>query len=55
MKQRKGHYMKIDMLKSQFETLEVPGQDEPDVIHVDISGRFEQVVERCVEVLKPLI
>ena len=55
MKQRKGHYMKTDMLKSQFETLEVPGQDEPDVIHVDISGSFEQVVERCVEALKPLI
>ena len=51
MKQRKGHYMK----KSQFETLEVPGQDEPDVIHVDISGSFEQVVERCVGALKPLL
>ena len=55
MKQRKGHYMKTDMLKSQFETLEVPGQYESDVIHVDISGSFEQVVERCVEALKPLI
>ena len=55
MKQRKGHYMKTDMLKSQFETLEVPGQDESDVIHVDISGSFEQVVERCVEALKSLI
>lgn len=55
MKQRKGHYMKSDMLKSQFETLEVPQADEPDVIHISIDGTFEEVVERCVKALAPLI
>ncbi|VEH67854.1 thermosensitive gluconokinase [Rodentibacter pneumotropicus] len=55
MKQRKGHYMKTDMLKSQFDTLEVPQEDEPDVIHIDIDGSFETVVERCVYALKPLL
>ncbi|OOF44636.1 gluconate kinase [Rodentibacter rarus] len=55
MKQRKGHYMKTDMLKSQFDTLEVPQDDEPDVIHIDIDGSFETVVERCIRVLKPLL
>ncbi|TNG93443.1 gluconokinase [Pasteurellaceae bacterium USgator11] len=53
MKQRKGHYMKVDMLKSQFDTLEVPQQDEPDVLHIDIDGSFEEVVERCITALKP--
>ncbi|WP_424406474.1 gluconokinase [Pasteurella sp. PK-2025] len=55
MKQRKGHYMKTDMLRSQFETLEVPQADEKDVITISIDGSFEQVVERCVDVLTPLI
>ncbi|OOF57177.1 gluconate kinase [Rodentibacter genomosp. 2] len=54
MKQRKGHYMKTAMLKSQFDTLEVPGEDEPDVIHIDIDGSFEEVVQRCIHALKPL-
>ncbi|TNH05063.1 gluconokinase [Testudinibacter sp. TR-2022] len=53
MKQRKGHYMKVDMLKSQFDTLEVPQQNEPDVLHIDINGSFEEVVERCITALKP--
>ena len=53
MRQRKGHYMKESMLKSQFETLEVPGADEPDVIPIDINTSFEEVVERCIQALKP--
>ncbi|MGR6980102.1 gluconokinase [Testudinibacter sp. P27/CKL/0425] len=55
MKQRKGHYMKTEMLKSQFDTLEVPQQDEADVIHIDIDGSFEEVVARCEGALKPLL
>ncbi|HBO38189.1 MAG TPA: gluconate kinase [Pasteurellaceae bacterium] len=55
MKQRKGHYMKTEMLKSQFDTLEVPQSDEPDVILIDINGSFEDVVTRCINALKPLI
>ena len=55
MRQRKGHYMKESMLKSQFETLEVPGADEPDVIPIDINAPFDEVVERCIQVLKPYL
>ncbi len=55
MKQRKGHYMKTSMLKSQFDTLEIPQTDEPDVIHISIDGTFDEVVGRCVKALEPLI
>lgn len=55
MKQRKGHYMKEAMLKSQFDTLEIPQSDETDVIPIDINGSFEDVTARCIEALKPLI
>lgn len=55
MKQRKGHFMKPEMLQSQFNTLEIPQADEPDVIFIDIDGSFEEVVERCVGAVEPLI
>lgn len=55
MKQRKGHYMKTEMLQSQFDTLEIPQADEPDVIRIDIDGTFDEVVERCIRALKPLL
>lgn len=55
MRQRKGHFMKEEMLKSQFDTLEVPKAEETDVLAVNIDGSFEEVVERCVEALKPFI
>lgn len=55
MQQRQGHFMKVDMLKSQFETLEVPQADETDVTAIDISGSFEEVVDRCVTALQGLI
>ena len=55
MRQRKGHYMKESMLQSQFETLEVPGADEPDVISIDINAPFDEVVERCIQALQPYL
>ncbi|MDH2998320.1 gluconate kinase [Pasteurellaceae bacterium LFhippo2] len=55
MKKRKGHYMKTEMLKSQFDTLEVPQDDETDVIFIDIDATFEEVVERCIQQIKPLL
>jgi len=48
MKDRAGHFMPIKLLKSQFETLEIPQGDEINVIPIDINGTQEQVVERCV-------
>ncbi|QLB15851.1 gluconate kinase [Mannheimia granulomatis] len=55
MKQRQGHFMKADMLQSQFNTLEIPQADESDVIFIDIEGSFENVVERCVQAVKNLL
>ncbi|MGK4329189.1 gluconokinase [Lonsdalea quercina] len=48
MMAREGHFMPAALLKSQFDTLEVPGNDEPDVVTVSIDGSFDDVVKRCV-------
>ncbi|WP_245615917.1 gluconokinase [Andreprevotia chitinilytica] len=45
---RQGHYQKENMLKSQFDALEVPGADEPDVLHVSANDNFEQVVANAI-------
>ena len=42
MKARKGHYMKADMLQSQFAALEEP----QDAITVDIPPPVEEIVEQ---------
>ncbi|SQI44219.1 Thermoresistant gluconokinase [Leminorella richardii] len=46
LKARAGHYMPTELLQSQFDALEEPGVDEKDVLHVDINGSFDDVVER---------
>lgn len=43
---RAGHYMPTTLLQSQFDALEEPGADEPDVVCIDIDGSFDEVVER---------
>lgn len=55
MQQRQGHYMKAEMLRSQFATLEVPQADEPDVYHVNVDATFDEVVVHCVEIIQPLL
>lgn len=55
MQQRQGHFMKPEMLKSQFATLEEPNAEETDVIAVSIDGTFEDVVERVLQAIKPLL
>ncbi len=52
MAKRKGHYMKPEMVDSQFATLEFPGEDENDVINVSIEGSLEDVTNRSIEALK---
>ncbi|KAG6000075.1 hypothetical protein E4U21_005865, partial [Claviceps maximensis] len=42
---RKGHYMGANMVKSQFEILERPTDDETDVITLDASRDADQVKE----------
>ncbi len=48
---RSGHFMPSDLLRSQFDALEEPGPDEPDVICVDIDTDIDEVVRRCVGAL----
>ena len=43
MQARQNHYMKADMLQSQFDTLEPPGADE--ALIVDIDQDIERVLE----------
>ncbi|SON54494.1 Thermoresistant gluconokinase [Hartmannibacter diazotrophicus] len=44
MAARKGHYMPVSLLKSQFAALEVPGADEPDVMAIDVAKPVETIV-----------
>lgn len=46
---RKGHYMKDDMVHSQFSALEEPDESENDVVHVDVSGTASQVQNLALE------
>ncbi|CFQ46151.1 gluconokinase [Yersinia bercovieri] len=52
LKARSGHFMPTDLLKSQFEALEEPGAEEPDVVCVDIDADIDEVVRRCVSALE---
>lgn len=52
---RKGHYMGANMVKSQFDILERPREDEVDVITVDASGDVEDVKEDALEKVRALL
>ena len=45
---RTGHYMPPTLLASQLQTLEPPGDDEPDVLRVDIARPAEAVIASAV-------
>jgi len=44
---RVDHYMPPTLLDSQFDTLEPPGRDEPDVIHLSISQSPQALIEEA--------
>jgi gluconokinase len=46
---RKGHYMKDDMVHSQFSALEEPDESEIDVIHVNVDGTPAHVQNLALE------
>lgn len=46
--QREGHYMKPEMLRSQFEALEEP----VDALVVDVRWRPEEIVEKIIETIR---
>ncbi|AXR08217.1 gluconokinase [Salinimonas sediminis] len=48
MQQRQGHFMKPDMLASQFAALETPAADETDFIQVNIAQPVEQLVAQII-------
>lgn len=47
--QRQGHYMGANMVDSQFEILELPSEDERDVISIDVSRTLEQVEREALD------
>jgi len=51
LKARKGHFFKTQMLVTQFETLQEPKADEPDVLVVNIDQSLENVVASTIEVI----
>lgn len=46
LQQRQGHYMPATLLASQLQTLQRPGADEPDVLHLDIAASVPQLVQQ---------
>ncbi|WP_104041251.1 gluconokinase [Vibrio hyugaensis] len=50
MRARQGHFMKENMVNSQFETLERP-ENEPRTIFVNIDATIEEVVASAAELI----
>jgi gluconokinase len=53
MRSRKGHFMKENMVKSQFDTLERP-TDESQVVTIDIDATMDEVLVRSIAGLEAL-
>jgi len=49
LQQRKGHFMKPEMLRSQFETLEIP----TDAITIEIENQPARIVDEIISKLNP--
>ncbi|MCG3722648.1 gluconokinase [Vibrio cincinnatiensis] len=52
MRARQGHFMKTDMLESQFATLQRPSAEETDVLTISIASNIDHVVERAITALQ---
>ena len=52
---RKGHYMKDDMVKSQFVALEEPDSTETDVISIDVKATLSHVQSAALSKVKGVI
>ncbi len=48
---RKSHFMPMDLLKSQFDTLEEPAADEKDVITIAVSGGLKETAAATLQEL----
>ena len=47
MQRRAGHFMPVGLLKSQFDALECPQEDEHDIARIDVNHDIEHVTEQC--------
>lgn len=54
MSQRTGHFMPTSLLDSQFDTLEIPTDDELKIL-VDISGSTQDIINTICERLQPIV
>ncbi|EWC44007.1 hypothetical protein DRE_01359 [Drechslerella stenobrocha 248] len=52
VKARQGHFMKDDMVRSQFIALEEPDSSEPDVVSVDVSESLMEVQKNALREIK---
>ncbi len=52
MRQRVGHYMQSGLLASQFQTLELPQADEPDVINLPIAASVMGLAQQALKALQ---
>lgn len=52
VRNRKGHYMKDDMVRSQFAVLEEPTPEEKDVLSVNVTGTPPEVNEAALTMVK---
>lgn len=55
LKKRKNHFFKPNMLVSQFDTLEVPSNDEKDVYVIDIKPPLVEVIDNTVKLIDEII
>ncbi len=55
LKNRKGHFFKPEMLKSQFDTLEEPTNQHNDIGYVDINKPLEEVIEDALNFINKTI
>lgn len=49
IRRRRDHFMKVDMVASQFEALEPPAADETDVVTIDAAGDPETTQRRVLD------
>lgn len=51
MQKRAGHFMKTDMVDSQFEALELPDANEIDVVTVDIDCSIQELIDKSYDAI----
>ncbi|HEY0298337.1 MAG TPA: gluconokinase, partial [Arachidicoccus sp.] len=52
LEKRQHHFMPVDLLKSQFDTLEEPSEQEKDVITINLIADIEEEMAHIVKELQ---